>query len=271
MRRASLALAFLTVLAGCATPQIRLAPRYRTGEVRTYRLEAAATIRIQAGGLDRRERTHLSATSRIEVLGTGPAGARLRVRLQPLRFRRDGVRADPPPSQEAVLSVGPAGEVTEVERVGGVPPELSGAEVEDFVSLLGLRMPQGSVRLGDRWTLTLPGPGRRTGQTRGRLAAVRVVGGYECAIVAASIRRPIERERALLGDVSLSLAGDEITAAEIAFAFGEGFPVRIESSGEASLEVSGLAGGGGTVEIATTTTLELESRRPPREAPASQR
>lgn len=263
MRRGRLFLVLLSLLAACATPEIRLEPHYRSGEVRTYRLTAEATIRIRAGGLDRRERTRLLATSRIEVLEATPAGARLRVRLQPERFERDGASADPPPGQEAVLAVGAAGEVTKVERVGGVPPELSGAEVEDFASLLGLRMPQGRVRIGDRWRFPVTGPGGRSGETRGRLAAVRIVGGYDCAIVAASVRRPIARDRALLGGVSLSLDGEEISATEIAFAFADGFPVRIESTGEATLNVSGLAGEGGTVEIATETQLDLASRAAP--------
>lgn len=263
--RRRLALAGVLAVAGssCATPRIALAPRFVDGEVRTYRLTARADIAVRAAGLDRTEQTSLEAISRLEVLGLEESKVRVRVSLSPSRFVRDGVRADPPAPQEADVELSPGGGVLSVTRIGGVPAPIAGTEVDDVIPLLGLRMPAGRVRLGDRWRFPVRGPADRAGEVRGRLAAVRVVDGRDAAIVSASVRRPIVRERALLAGAALTLAGDEISAVEIALAFREGFPLRVDSAGVARLEIGGAAQLGGTVELRTQAGLRLLRRTVP--------
>jgi hypothetical protein len=92
-----------------------------------------------------------------------------------------------------------------------------------------------------------------------RLAAVRVIDGYDCGIVALSTRRPVARVREI-ADTTLRLEGVEYAAGEIAFAFREGFPVSIRSNSEARLAISeGPAAGGGVV-IHSTSVLTLLRR-----------
>src|SRR5207302_1729027 len=100
-----------------------------------------------------------------------------------------------------------------------------------------------------------PSPTSTPGVQEARLAALRVVGRYDCAVVAVSTRRPVVRDR-LVGGRPLQLAGLEFSATEIAFAFRAGFPVTVRSNSEARLKVAG--GGtaqGGEVDITTETTL----------------
>lgn len=254
MRRlaATTVLAIATV--ACATPAIRLEPRYAAGEVRTYRLIADAETRIDVEGLRSTERTRLVATSRLEVTRAAADGATLAVRLTPTRFERDGRPVELPPRQEAVVEVGPDGALRSVTSVGGVPVEQAAeANVEALVPLLGAGYPSGRVRLGSRWTSELP-DGR--GTQRGRVAALRFVDGERAAIIALATRRVLELARPISG-AELRLRGTETSAAEIAFAFDRGLPVRVTSEGEARMEVEGGSRRPGSVVIVTETELRL--------------
>lgn len=251
-------LALSLVAQGCAVPQIRLIHRFRPGEARTYRLVATADARIVAGATRRSERTTLEAVSRISVIAAGREGATLRLSVEPTLLRSGGREATPPAPQEAEVVVGPDGAIRAVRSIGGLPAGLS-ADLDDLGPLLSTPLPTGVLHLGDRWRRSTEGAGGRPGLQRGRLAALRIEEGYDCAIVALELRRPIERSRAF-GGIELRLVGNETSAVEIAFAFRDGFPVRVSSVGEGTFGIAGVAGARGTVRLRTETSLRLVGR-----------
>jgi hypothetical protein len=148
------------------------------------------------------------------------------------------------------------------------------------VPLIGPPLPARRVHLGDRWSRTAalpaatpsatpmptpapsPTPSGTPGTQDARLAALRVVSGYRCAIVAVSARRPVVRERTI-GGSPLRLEGLEFSATEIAFAFREGFPASVASDSEARLHIAGGSAQGGSVVIATKTSLTVLRRSLP--------
>jgi hypothetical protein len=89
-----------------------------------------------------------------------------------------------------------------------------------------------------------------------------VLEDYDCAVIAVSGRRPVVRDRVIAG-TPLRLAGIEFSASEIAFAFREGLPVSVKSDSEARLTISGGAAQGGTVTVATKTSIVLQRRTAP--------
>lgn len=245
--------------AACASPEIRLQARFVPGEVREYRLAADADVRIAAGGGSTLQKTRLVATTTIEVESVSASGASLALTITPRTLERDGRRADPPAEQEIRLRVAPDGRVAGV-TAGQTAVELETAEVEDLVPLIGPPLPSGRVRLASRWSRAPIGPqGRPAGIQRARLAALRVVDGRDCAIVALSTRRPVVRVRQI-GTETLRLEGIEYATGEIAFAFRDGLPVEVVSEGEARLAISGVAAAGGGVVIRTLTTITLLRR-----------
>lgn len=256
MRRAALSFALAATAAACATPDIRLALRFRAGEVRTYRLATIADTRIGVEERTTLDRIEITATARVEVLEVGPDSTSLRVTVTPQRLERSGRSGAPPPPQQADVILSPEGAVRAVTAVGGLPPALSDVSVADVAPLLGLALPRGRVHIGDRWTRRLPGPDT---VQRGRVAALRVERGFDAAIVALETRRPLARSRTFEG-LTLGLRGTEVSSTEVAFAFREGLPVRITSDGRARLRVEGGPARGTLVTITTRTELALLSR-----------
>ena len=273
MRRAAIASLLLGVMiSACAGPRFDLSPRFLAGEVRVYRLQADATVRISAGQASTSERSQLNATATIKVedLSAGVTTVTLTVTARSLR--RDGKAAPVPPPQEIRMTISPEGRVTQVTSTGSQPTSLETADVEDLVPLIGPPLPPGRVHLGDRWTQTTqptpsgtPSPSpvaTIAARQESRLAAARVVGDYDCVVVAVSTRRPVVRER-VVGGTPLRLEGLEFAASEIAFAFHEGLPITVGSDSEARLGISGGGAQGGLVVITTKTTLTLVRRSAP--------
>lgn len=262
-RRAAIAAA-LIAFGACATPPIVLRPAYRLGEARSYRLEATAFTTSDIGGTVQRERTVLRARSLVQVIAVDGEEATLRLTLTPESFARDGRAVATPPEQSAELVVGADGAVLRILTIGGVAAELVPTDVADLAPVLGSALPPGRMRLGDRWSQSLvapaapsPSPGEgQAGRQAGHVAALRVVRGYDCAIVMLSARRPLQRRREL-GDQVLSLTGTETSATEIAFAFREGLPVEIHTDSEGSFRVGSGQFSGGTLTIAGSTDLTL--------------
>jgi hypothetical protein len=248
---------------GCAAPEIRLRARFVPGEVRDYRLVSDARVEIAAAGTATTQRTRLEATTRIAVERVEGGVATVLLTISPRRLVRDGRAAEPPAEQRLRLRVAPDGRVVGVETAEAVPVALGAADAEDLVALIGPPLPPGRVRLASRWRRVPVGEdGRPAGLQEARLAALRVEQGRDCAIVALSTRRPVVREREISGTM-LRLQGTEYAAGEMAFAFREGFPVRLGSDAEARLAIASGLGQGGSVVIRTTTALELASRRAP--------
>lgn len=244
-------------VAACATPHVTLRPQFVPGEERTYRLDATAEVSAELPGLAGTQTIRLVATAVIEVVGHEADGARLRVALRPERLERDGTAVPPPEPQRAEIIVGPDGRVVRLARVEGAPPGLAGAGIEDLVPLLGVPMPEGRVRVGERWALPV-GAGEPAGVVRGRLAGLRVVDGYDTAIVAASVERPVSRRQTVAGR-RVRLQGGETGVSEIAFAFREGVAVRVVNRSEARMDLAGEGGETGTIVVRSRSTLSLRA------------
>jgi hypothetical protein len=257
----SLVLVLGLALAACATPPIRLSQAWRLGDERTYLLTADATTTVDVTGTPTIQHTTLRARSVLTVVGVEAGETRVRLRLEPEAFAIDGVPQDRP-SQEVELVVGPAGDVVRVESVGGLPADLVG-DVEDLAPLLGAPLPTELLHLGDRWErpVTPPeGTGLAVGRQVGRVGALRVVGGRDCAIIRLTMRRPIARNRTV-GGQQLALVGNEFSASEIAFAFRDGFPMRIDTEAEGRFRAISQGFVAGSVEIVQTSALRLLSAR----------
>ncbi|MFY9589000.1 MAG: hypothetical protein WAT66_16280 [Actinomycetota bacterium] len=257
MRRAAILLCLAVVLSSCATPDFRLTPRFAAGEVREYRLVADAVVRINAAATSQVERSRLIATTRLDVESITAGVTTILLTITPRSLTRDGKAADLPAEQQVRMKVGADGRVTEVSPVGGQAPTLEASDVEDLVPLIGPPLPPGRVHLADRWTRR--STGTQSGTQAARLASLRHIDDYDCAIVATSTRRPVTREREL-GGSTLRLEGVEFASGEIAFAFRQGFPVSVRSDAEARLAVSGAGASGGGVVITTKTALTLTRR-----------
>ena len=256
MRRIAALTSIALLAAACATPEIRLRPRFSAGEVRDYRLVADAVVRIDAASTSQEERSRLIAGTRLAVESVSGGVTQILLTITPRSLVRDGRRSDLPAAQQVRLTVSPEGRVTDVSVLGG-QAVLEAADVEDLVPLIGPPVPRGRVHLADRWSRRSSVSER--GTQNARLAALRIIGGYDCAIVATSTRRPVSRQRDL-GGSTLRLDGVEYASGEIAFAFGQGFPVRVTSDAEARLAVSGAGAQGGGVVISTVTSLTLTRR-----------
>ena len=276
VRRAPIAwmLVLAAALAACAAPEFRLDARFRPGETRSYRLVADADVVITAGAASTSEHSHLVARASIDVLSVTPQGTTIMLTITAQTLTRDGKRTTVPPPQQVGLNVAPDGRVTQVTSEGQ-DLSLDAADIEDLVPLIGPPVPGHRVHLGDRWNAkpvlptpsaspsASPSPSPSVSPTpsneEARLAALRVVDTYDCAIVAVSTRRPVVRNR-LIGGQPLELDGVEFASTEIAFAFRLGFPVTVKSNSEARLHVAGGGAQGGSVDIATTTALTLLKR-----------
>jgi hypothetical protein len=240
----------LLVTAACATPPIRLSPRFAVGTVRNYRMHAEAVTAVDTGGDVRSERTVLDARSMIEVLSLSGADAKIRLTLTPSSFTRDGAAVSPPAEQKVELLAGPDGAIKEVLTVGGLPVSIAGADIADLAPIIGLPLPSQRVRVG----APVPRPTTSTAPPiyQGRVSGLRVINGHDCAIIDLGTRRPISRERELDGQ-QVRLDGGETAHSRIAFAFREGYAVDITTDAEGVFSLSGQ----GRVTIVTHTTLKL--------------
>lgn len=237
-------------------------------------MNADATVTIASGRASTSERSLLVATTTIRVESVSSSGTTLMLSVTPRSLTRDGKRSSVPAEQQIRITVDASGRVQLVTTVGTAPAPIAATDVEDLVPLIGPPTPPGRPHLGDRWT---PSPAPSPSETssaapsptptptaippeEARFAALRVVEGYDCAIVDISTRRPVVRERVIAGTL-LRLTGLEFAASEIAFAFREGLPVSIRSNSESRLSISGAQGG--SVLIASVTSLTLLRRSAP--------
>jgi hypothetical protein len=240
-------------------------------------------VRTAAGGAATSERSLLVATTTVRVVETSVSGTTLTLTVSPRSLTRDGKASSLPAPQQIRIDVGADGVVRHVTTVGSQPAPVASTDVEDLVPLIGPPAPPGRPHLGDRWKpsrseptpassptgspvpTVSPTPTRSPTATlveEARFAALRVIEDYDCAVIAVSARRPVVRDRVIAGR-ALRLTGTEFAASEIAFAFREGVPVSVKSDSEARLAISGFAAEGGTVTVATKTSIVLQRRTAP--------
>jgi len=255
---ALLALAVGASLSACAAPRITLTPRFPDGEVRIYRLVADARTVIDAPGIDAPgigsgERTVLRADVRIR-LGRSAGSRTATLTFTPTGFERDGTQAEPPAEQSAEIVFDDTGRVESVTAAGDGSVPFGGSP-DDIGTIFGSTIARGPARIAQRWSEPLAdGTGRR----RSRVAALRWVGGYRCAVVESATSRPVERVREA-GGSTIRLIGTETALVESAFAFDNGFPVRVKAVASGVFDIAG-APGQGTVTIESTTTMTLLDR-----------
>ena len=247
-------------MTACATPTIRLTPSFAPGDERSYLLEASATTTIDIAGTTRQQRTRLRARSTVRILATTAEGTTMRLTLAPTTLELDDRGITLPGEQVAELLVASDGTIERITSVGGVSADIVGTDLQDLAPLLGTAMPVVPVEVGDRWTTTIEPPeGEQLapGIQSGRVSALRVVQGFDTAIVSLATRRPLSRERTI-GEQTVQLIGVETSSSEIAFAFREGFPVRISTIAEGNFDVGSGGVSAGTVRIVTDTEIVLE-------------
>lgn len=262
MRRALIPLVIL--LQACATTTIRLTPAFVEGDVRTYELRTSSTTTLELPGRASTVRADLVAKSTIQVRSTSADQSEIHVTLVPERYTKDGRAAALPVQQTADLIVGPDGSVRSITSVGGLPPEIAGAGVADLAPLLGPSLPTGRMHLGQTWHRSVstpsagpaPVPSGAPIEETGRVAALRVVGGYDCAILRIGARRPIARDQSV-GDQDVRISGIEFSTSEIAFAFKAGFGVRMSTDARARFALESGTFSGGSLVVASTTVLRL--------------
>lgn len=230
----------------CATTPIRVTPAFPAGQQRTYQLDARATTITRTPAGERVERTRLVGRSILDLISIGGDGTRARISMSPTSLTRNGQPVETPREQVADVVIGHDGTI-DVLQVDGVPNTLAPVGAADLAGILGPPLPTAVLRAGERFTAN---------GARGRVAALRVERGYDCAILRVGLARPVLRERTSEGR-DISLRGTEIADIEIAFALREGFPVRIDTTAEAPLRVTTDGGDSGEILVRTVTTLTL--------------
>jgi hypothetical protein len=187
----------------------------------------------------------------------------LRITLTPVRFERDGKRAEPPAPQDGRIVVDRSGRVTSVSSVGGATLPLGGS-ADSLGVLLGAPGRTGRVHVGQRWTTPFGAPGAPAAGSRStRVAALRYEGDYRCVVLSSTGTRPARHERQTSAGV-LRLTGTETGTTETLFAFTEGFPVRIDSASQGRFTVESSQGGTVTIDTRTTITLGKPAATPAR-------
>lgn len=266
MLRTRFAAAALAVLpAACASPTPVLAPAFPDGQERLYRLTADSRTSFAVPGLGGDDRTVLHADVRI-VVGRAAGAPSATLTFTPTLFERNGRTAEPPPPQTAEISFDPRGRIAGVSAPDEDLP--FGGSADDLGTIFGSTIARGSVRLADRWSDSVGSGGVR----RSRVAALRWVKGYRCAIVESAVTRPVERTRETGGTI-VRLSGTEVANVTTAFAFDAGLPVSVHAIAAGTFTVEGAPQQGSvTIESTTTLTLvrprateqETDSRRPAR-------
>lgn len=254
MSRLAPALAALALsLVACAQPVIRLTPVYAPGEERVYLLSAEVTSTLDTGGQRRVERSQIDGRSTMRVKAVEGDEATIELTLAFDRFLRNGrpERYDP---QTAEVIVSGDGSVRRVQEVGGLPPEVTGVNVEGFARRLSVALPPQSLRLGQRWREQAPDESRA-----GRLRALRVVDGRDCAVASVTTVRSVNRLSEDAGE-QVALGGTETTQSEVVFAFRDGFPVSVRSDTEGRFDIASPSLGGGSLRILSRSTMTLSSR-----------
>lgn len=244
-----------SLLSACATPPLRLSPRFTVGDARTYSMVARATTAVDVAGLARTDATVLRARSMIEVTAIEGDEVTVRLTLTPTAFTRAGRPVEQPAEQRAELVLGFDGAVRRISSIGGLSPTIAGQDIADLAPVIGVPLPSGRVRLGAR--LPRPSGPNVPPIYQGRVAGLRDVDGRDCAIISLGTRRPISRQREIEGQ-TVRLDGTESASSIIAFAFRDGYPVAITTDAEGTFTVAGAQG---TVVITTHTTLTLVSAR----------
>ena len=234
----------IAMLGACAAPALSLAPRFVRGDRRTYILVSDVETTYDIPSLAKTERTHLEASAEVVF----ESETRVRITVTPIRFSSGSRSSEPPPPQQATLTIGREGRV---ENVNGASPPLGGSR-DELGALLGA-MERRLVHLGDHWSE----PASDGGSRSSTVSALQYTDGQQIALISTTSKRPATRERAS-AQGTLALKGTEISLSETSFSFELGYPIRLDALTEGRFRVEGTARGG-TVVIRSHTTVSLRS------------
>lgn len=241
--------------AGCRDGTVRLALRPSPGERSDYRIEVRAVAVTRLGDeAPRRTVTDTVLRSRHRVLGSGPDGGQVEVRLSP----EGGDTAT------FVVRVDRAAQPIQVERIEGLPAGALGdlGLSEIFPAAAGAP-PDRPLEPGERWdidervSLAESRPTRLSGE--GRLVALQAVRGRRLAEVESNYRTPIRRTSPR-SDGRLLLEGSLRTHARVAYDLDDDVvdSVRARTRGRYDLTLFPPPGEAGA-PVAGTLEIEIES------------
>lgn len=181
--------ALAALLAACEPNTVSVSYRPEAGTRYRYAVtvDSDAVTRLAGQDAERTTRT-TDLQVRHRVIGTGRSNAEVEVRLDPSSG----------PTRTFVVRFDRAAQVTEVERVEGLPAEVLGdlGLSELFPAAAGAP-PDRPLAPGDRWAIDEPLrlTGLRSTRLRGqgRVVALGVIDGREVATLATTYRLPVRR------------------------------------------------------------------------------
>jgi len=216
-----LPLVLLAILSACADPSVRLTYRLEQGRNLQYRLRLEADILRTLQGQTREERVEASFRAGQEVLrALGGGRSEARMTLDPISLTVNGEAEPTGPSQEFLVTLGPAGEVQRVEEVteGGAEP-LAPVGIERLLPRLRPVLPGGPVFPGATWasdTRVQDADGSFSLASRSRLDGLGRMSGEAAALVRTTYTSPVDRRETFANAVA-DLAGRDVGTQEAWF------------------------------------------------------
>lgn len=258
--RGSLAAAVLvlSLLTACRRDDVSVVFRPRDGATFAYRVTVRSTTITEIG-----DEPPSRATDRVvlrveqRVVGTGPEGTRMRMRVS-------GGGVD----QELVVRLDRAAQLTAVERIEDFTPRLLGdvGLSAVFPAAAGAPPPR-PLSPGEDWVvdtpLRLPGGEDTRLSGRGRLTSLGIIRGRSVATVDSQLSIPVHRVLEEAGG-TVELTGRQSTSATTAHAIADGAveSARSTTTGEYRLRlVPELAAGAPAIPGRLTVEVRTTSRR----------
>lgn len=246
--------AALVVLPSCASETVRISYRPVAGDVAVYRTSVRAVTVTAIGDQAPRRRVVTSVlTVRQRVLEPDVTGSRVEVRL---------TRADAP-AATFVVHFDRAGQLTEVQRIEGLPADALGdLGLSELVPVAAAAPPRRPLAPGDVWAIdgpvTLATGAQETARLvgRGRLVALGVADGRRVAKVESTYRLPVRRTSEDTGG-RLSLEGSLATRARVAYDLDDDEVASVEARSTGRYSVT-LLPPAGVVGVPVPGTLDVD-------------
>ena len=211
----------------CADQRVRVTFRPDEGARYRYEITVSSTSDIELEGREpERREDDLVLEASHRVLSAGRDGSRVEVVLRP--------RNDPAGGRTFVVRFDRAAQLSEVQRIEGLPADVLGelGLSEIFPAAAGAP-PDRAIGPGDGWAidedLRLPGlaPTRLTGT--GRLVQLGVVGGHDVATLTSRTELPVRRQTSS-GEGDIELRGVQRTRTSASHRLDDGSVERADST-----------------------------------------
>lgn len=251
-------------LPACGEHRVRLQAPLDAGRRLGYRLQLDATVARTLEGATREQRIEASFRAGQEILESLPdGGARARMTLEPVSLRVDGHPQEVGRGQEFVVTLGPTGQILELESTEGAaaePLELVG--LERLLPRLQPVLPARPVSPGDRWTSesdVADAEGRFSLSASSELERLGVLAGRSAALVRTIYRSPVDRSETL-ANATAALVGADVGTQEAWFSL-DGSLLRSEGDAVGRYRITFTAPGGelGIRPVAGRLRVELHT------------